>query len=45
MEYRPDIPPMIQKDWQAAEEIKLQMEAQQRRDRKLREDAEKARKA
>ena len=43
MEFRPDILPMINKDWKNAEEIKLLLEKQQRTDRKLREEAAKRR--
>lgn len=41
MERRPDIPFMIKKEWNAAEEQKLKIEQIQRDDRKLREEAAK----
>lgn len=43
MERRPDIPPMIRKDWKEAEQIKHEMEEQQRADQRLRDAAAKRR--
>ena len=42
---RTDIPFMIERNWEEAEKAKVEMEQQQRDDRKLREAAEKRRKA
>ena len=33
---RQDVPPMIEKNWEEAEKAKLQLEEQQRKDKKLR---------
>ena len=43
-EWRPDIAPMLSKDWEEAEKHKVEMEELQRHDAKLRKAAQKANK-
>ena len=43
MEYRADIPPMLVKDWETAENAKVEIEELQRHDRRLREAVAKRR--